>query len=303
MNRYPVILFIFITAFLSGCPAKHASPDNLTGYDLTYSDRTEILPGILHEISGITFINSTTIGCIQDEKGILFIYDLASNEIQRQVTFFSNGDYEGIARVGDTIYVLRSDGTLYEIAGYNTDSIVVEPVPTGITAKDSEGVCYDKDRHRLLIAPKENPLRGPGSKDSRIIYDFNLKTMKLADEPAYDFSIEALKDFATGNKVMLPLKSKKKKQSAEPVLKFRPSAICIHPLTKDIYVLSSEDYMLFVFSTLGVIKNLFLLNPLVFRQPEGITFLENGDMLISNEGQSKTPATLLRFNYHPKTTR
>jgi hypothetical protein len=56
--------------------------------------------------------------------------------------------------------------------------------------------------------------------------------------------------------------------------------------------------MLFVFNYEGGIKNIFLLNPLLFRQPEGITFLENGDLLISNEGQSKSPATLLRFNYH-----
>lgn len=39
-----------------------------------------------------------------------------------------------------------------------------------------------------------------------------------------------------------------------------------------------------------------LLNPLVFNKPEGITFFENGDMMISNEGQHKKP-TLLRFNY------
>jgi hypothetical protein len=41
------------------------------------------------------------------------------------------------------------------------------------------------------------------------------------------------------------------------------------------------------------------LNPALFNKAEGITFLENGDMLISNEGQSKKP-TVLRFNYRKK---
>jgi uncharacterized protein YjiK len=298
MNRYPVILFAVIFSILSGCQTGHSGPDKVTGYDFTSPDRTVILPAILHEISGLTFIDSTTVACIQDEKGILFIYDLASDEIQRQVTFFSKGDYEGITRVGDTIFVLKSDGILYEIADYKSDSITVLVCPTGISAKDNEGLCYDKYKNRLLIAPKENPLKGPGSKDRRIIYDFSLITMKLTDEPAYSFNIETLKEFAASNRIYLPLKNKKKGLSTKPVLKFRPSGISIHPLTKDIYLLSSEDYMLFVFNYEGGIKNIFLLNPLLFRQPEGITFLENGDLLISNEGQSKSPATLLRFNYH-----
>jgi uncharacterized protein YjiK len=228
----------------------------------------------------------------------MFIYDLGANEILKQVNFFSSGDYEGIARVDDTVYVLKSEGTLYKIEDYRSDSITVLVYPTGITAKDSEGLCYDKDNNRLLIAPKENPLRGEGSKDFRIIYDFDLKTMKLKDEPAYTFSIDTLKRFAANNRVTLPVKSKKKKKPAEPVLRFRPSAICIHPLTKDVYLLSSEDFMLFIFGNKGEIKNIFLLNPLLFSQPEGIAFLKNGDLLISNEGQSKTPAILLRFNYH-----
>jgi hypothetical protein len=41
------------------------------------------------------------------------------------------------------------------------------------------------------------------------------------------------------------------------------------------------------------------LNPELFNQPEGIAFLNNGDMLISNEGGPGN-ATLLRFNYKLK---
>ena len=55
--------------------------------------------------------------------------------------------------------------------------------------------------------------------------------------------------------------------------------------------------MLFVFDMNGTIEYMEKLNPDIFNQPEGITFLKNGDMLISNEGQNKNP-TLLRFNYN-----
>jgi hypothetical protein len=39
------------------------------------------------------------------------------------------------------------------------------------------------------------------------------------------------------------------------------------------------------------------LNPDLFNQPEGITFMKNGDLFISNEGKKKSP-TLVRFNYN-----
>jgi hypothetical protein len=43
-----------------------------------------------------------------------------------------------------------------------------------------------------------------------------------------------------------------------------------------------------------------ILNMGLFNQPEGITFMENGDLLISNEGQGKGPATLRRFGFNPE---
>jgi hypothetical protein len=61
-------------------------------------------------------------------------------------------------------------------------------------------------------------------------------------------------------------------------------------------LLSAADYLLFVFNIDGSIENIETLNPVIFNKAEGITFFENCDMLITNEGQDKKP-TLLRFNY------
>ena len=54
--------------------------------------------------------------------------------------------------------------------------------------------------------------------------------------------------------------------------------------------------MMFIFDREGRIMHIEKLNPVMFNKAEGIAFFENGDMLITNEGQSKLP-TLLRFNY------
>ena len=44
------------------------------------------------------------------------------------------------------------------------------------------------------------------------------------------------------------------------------------------------------------IKNVYTLDPAVFRQPEGMTFSNNGDLYISNEGGERS-AAILKFTY------
>lgn len=92
------------------------------------------------------------------------------------------------------------------------------------------------------------------------------------------------------------MKKKKKGQSTEANIKFRTSAICIHPLTKRLYLLSATDHLIFIFNMDGNIMQIEKMDSDIFNKAEGITFFENGDMLITNEGQDNSP-TLLRFNY------
>jgi uncharacterized protein YjiK len=298
MKSLVLLCLAIIILTLSQCKNNIGKIEKSTGYNFKSPDESIELPSVLHEISGLTYIDSINFACIQDENGILFIYDFRDGKIAREFKFFSKGDYEGIARVDDTIYVLRSDGVLFEIADYKSDSIIVIPYQTNIASKDNEGLCYDSENRRLLIACKESTGKGELSKDKRYVFEFNLDSMYLVPDPAFSFDIEKLKEFAKINKVKLPLKGKKKGLSVESVLKFQASEIAIHPLSKKIYILSAEDYMLLVFDKTGKIEQMVMLNHTLFNQPEGITFLENGDMLITNEGPGKGPATLLRFNYH-----
>ena len=80
------------------------------------------------------------------------------------------------------------------------------------------------------------------------------------------------------------------------MLKFRTSAVCIHPISKKLYLLSAVDHLLFIFNMNGTIEHMEKLDPYLFNKAEGITFFDNGDMFVTNEGQHKKP-TLLRFNY------
>mgnify|MGYP006386539489 CR=1 FL=1 len=73
-----------LTVLLLGCSATFTNNEKITGYNLTKPDNTFLLPDTLHEVSGLTDIDSTTFACIQDENGVLFIYDAKKNEIKKQ---------------------------------------------------------------------------------------------------------------------------------------------------------------------------------------------------------------------------
>ena len=79
---------------------------------------------------------------------------------------------------------------------------------------------------------------------------------------------------------------------------FKPSGIAIHPNSRDVYVISSAAKCLIVLNDKGDLKSAHHLPRSIFRQPEGITFDDDLNLYISNEGQDKK-ANLLKFTHHP----
>lgn len=304
IRKRHTILFViglinfFLMISLSSCKSSRSNYD--VGYDLSIPSESIQLPGSLREVSGITLLDSTTVACIQDENGVVFIYDLVSHEIKTTLNFYDDGDYEGVCSVDTSIFILRSDGTLFEISNYKSTSLNVVSYPTEMTHANNEGLCYDKISNRLLIARKNKLGKGKGYKNKRAIYSFDLKTRKWKEDPVIEFDVDTVKKIALEEKIKLPLRNKKKKRDNEqiPVLRFASSEIAIHPITGKIFLLSSQDHLLFVVDIKGNVELVEPLNPLVFKQPEGIAFFKSGDILIANEGQ-RGSSTLLRFNYKP----
>lgn len=278
------------------------STAQIFNYELDKPDAVLVLPDTLREISGITLLDSTSLACVQDENGILFVYDIARNKIKKQYTFYADGDYEEITRVGSTLYILRSDGTLFEISDYTSKKFKVKTYVTGIPANNNEGLCYDSTNNKLLIACKGKIGMDIQLANKRFIYAFDLKTKKLLKQPAFEFDLQSVNKFVSDNKIQLRVFTKKNGQKNTQIIQFRTSAICLHPFTQELYLLSATDHLLFVFSAQGNIQHIEMLDTHLFNKAEGITFLKNGDMLISNEGQRKKP-TLLRFNYRNRSNK
>lgn len=293
-----VYICTLMLTFSTGYAPAQPNTEKFTDYNLSEPDTLLVLPDVLREISGLTDIDTATVACVQDENGILFIYDILENRIITQYDFGLDGDYEGITKVGNTMYVLVSDGTLLELSDYTRPDRKLVSYVTGIPASNNEGLCHDPFNNRLLIACKGKIGKGPEFKDKRVIYGFDLQTKKLSKKPVFEFNIQAIKAFAAIKYPHLPAKTRTKKGETvtEPHIKFRTSAIGIHPISRKLYLLSASDHLFFIFNMNGDIEHIEHLEPEIFNKAEGITFLDNNDMLISNEGQNGNP-TLLRFNY------
>jgi len=78
---------------------------------------------------------------------------------------------------------------------------------------------------------------------------------------------------------------------------FHPSALALHPLTNEWYIVSSVNKALIVTDKNWKIKNVYHLSTNVYNQPEGIAFDKQGNLYISNEGSETTVGNILRFDY------
>jgi len=231
-----------------------------------------IMPKELTEISGLSFKDEKQFACVQDEVGKIFIYNTASSSVEKEISFGTAGDYEGLAVVDKTIWVLRADGKLFEVSDLDASKPTVKEYSTHLTIKqDSEGLCYDKKNNRLLIAIKGNEA---GTEDYKGIYSFDLGSKKMYQQPAFKIN---LLDKVFGNNG-----SGKKKKGA-----INPSGIVIHPVTGDIYIIDGRNPQLLIIDASGEIKNLYQLSSKDFSQPEGIAFNSAGDLFIANEGTNQ----------------
>jgi len=266
-----------------------------SGYDLSAPDRIYTLPPVLQEVSGLTAISNSTVACIQDEYGIVFFYDLNGSKIERTLVFGMEGDYEDIARAGGTLYVMRSDELLVEISNFISEDFEVSSREAKVPGRNVEALCYDRDNDRLLITPREVSHDDPPDKDKRFIYAFDRATGKVLEKPVISLDIKQIEKFTIDHEIKVPMKGKKGKKT--PDINLEPSAMAINPVTHRLFVLDAPERLLLVFDLYGKIKWLERLDKDLFPQPEGITFLVNGDMIISNEGRNKEP-TLLRYSYN-----
>ncbi|MCC9135978.1 SdiA-regulated domain-containing protein [Pontibacter silvestris] len=238
------------------------------------------LPTELREVSSIAMLQGEIIACVQDEEGAVYLYNLKTKAVDRKIEFAGPGDYEGISVVGNTAYVLRSDGAIYEIANFKSDSRKVTLHKSNLAdTQDTEGLAYDKANNRLLIACKGFD-KSLG--DNKAIYAFSLADKKMTAQPVVKISLA---------QEQLTAKSKKGNKYAF----LQPSSIEKHPVTGEIYLLDAENHLILIINEQGQVHKLANLDKKQLPQPEGLTFSNKGEMYIASEGSKKGKGVIIKY--------
>jgi uncharacterized protein YjiK len=246
-------------------------------------EKTEwIMPKELNEISGISFVDDHTLACVQDEKGIIFIYDLQKSEIVKRIPFAGKGDYEGITLVGTNAFVVAGNGVLYEINNYLTEPDVQTYSLELLPKEESEAVCYDAEGNRLLLAFKN---RKKDDVDPEL-FAFDLTQKKLLDSAVI--------------KVHLKSSVFRKKDRDNAKRLWEPADLAIDPLNKNIIVVDAINCHLLKLSAEGNLLQLEAIDHKKMHHPEGVAISPEGVVYIcndaNNEGKGKIMALKNAFN-------
>ncbi len=242
------------------------------------------MPQELEEISGIHYFSKNRMACVQDEDGIIFIYNLNTDRIEKRINFGKPGDYEGLTIIDTTAFIVKSDGKIFELANFSNEDYEAKIYSTSFSGRNNiESLEADSINNRLLLSVKD---ADPNSKEYKGIYAFDLETKELLTEPVYTIPMD---DPIFKNK-----SSKDDKEEA-----FYPSDLAINPIDGNIYILEGKDPHLLIMDKSGKLIQLHKLNKESFPQPEGITFSPDGALYISNEGKKGT-ANILEVQFESK---
>ena len=247
-------------------------------YNFTSPDEKMELGKHLHEISGMAYIpGKNLILGENDEKGQIFTIDFANKKDEiGKVKFGGKGDYEDIVYTDTAIYMLVATGGIVQVDTRDS-SFTTKEFSLPVEKNEFETMYLDAASHSLILLCKQCD----HEKDEiRNAYRFDLNTNTFDPAPVYIINIGDIRRMLKDDKA-----------------EFKPSAAGINPTDGKLYIVASVGKLLVVADkNTGKVEQVFRLDPVMYNQPEGMTFAPNGDLYISNEG-GEGIATILKFVY------
>ncbi|WP_160713836.1 hypothetical protein [Chitinophaga solisilvae] len=250
-----------------------------SGYNLKEPVRFRVRES-MQEISGIElFPDEHRIMAVNDEEGKVFEIDVTTTQPYPSWKFAKNGDYEDICKTDSGWFVLKSNGSLFEVHGLFTDSASSTHYKFPKDGKrEFEATYYDRNQNAVILLSKNSAEDKKTGQSSA--FRFNLATRTFDSTAIYHFDSREIAKLA-GNDMRF----------------FKPSAAAIHPVEKRLYIIASVNGLLVISDLQGHIQEAYNLKHRLFLQPEGLAFAPGGDMYISNEGGYDGVANILKFTY------
>ncbi|MEQ8243724.1 SdiA-regulated domain-containing protein [Fulvivirga sp.] len=279
-----ILTYLVVFALSIGCISPTDQSKDAQDYDLSkvpyklYAPTETIkLHYDLQEISGLTYLSTNKLGAVEDETGKFYILDANTGDVLNKIKFGKSGDYEGVEYDDGTVWVMKSSGDFISFQFEGDNAINIEEYKSEFTSRNNlEGLGYLNGT--LLIAAKGDGQIDGIEKKGKGIY-------KLEEAKARSLLFIEKRDLE---------KFIEKRDHFNSMRDFDPSAIAVHPLTSDIYILSA-DHVLVVYDGELKLKEVVKLDKKIFYQPEGICFSPQGQLFISSEG-GQNRGRLFSFN-------
>lgn len=247
------------------------------------------LPSRLREISGLATTGDGRLLAIDDEKAIVYELDYVHGRLVKAFALGNpvlRGDFEGIAVVADTVWLLTSDGVLYAAPeGGDGERVGYRRIDTRLGEQcEFEGLAHDRLGSRLLLLCKD--VKATASIDTVAIFPWRLDDRTVAFDERIELPI---------TEISLKLRTRH----------LHPSGIVVHPERHALLIVAARERALIELDEDGGFVNAIMF-PQRERHPqaEGIEVGAAGQLIIADEARNGPPRlTLYAPSQSPTTTR
>ena len=227
-----------------------------------------VLPQQLREISGLALTTDGRVLAHGDEDGQVWEIDYRRGVLVKQFSLGERrvkGDFEGITIANGAVFMLASNGKLYEFReGANGAHVAYKIHDTGLKAEcEFEGVAFDPAINALLLACKH-------------VHDKQITGAIVI----YRWSLGASDSASRLTRMIVPVDSVLAKNGWKNL---NPSDITIDPFTGNYVIVASLEKALISITPAGALVFVRPL-PASHPQPEGVAITKDGILLVSDEG-------------------
>jgi hypothetical protein len=256
------------TTATAAAAATAASTAKLSAYFAHPAARQFYLPKGLSEVSGLAVASGNSVFAHDDNYGIVYEVDLESGRMLRAFALGKptvREDFEDIAVRANFVYLLASDGRLFEAPiGAHRQRVRYNVYDTGVGPHcETEGLVNGpKDGDFLILCKKPHQ---DELKDRLVIYLWSLGDRSPVSSPWLNVSLDGL---------------------VEPLdqANFHPSALCWRRDVGRLIIVSAKGHSAIEIDEQGKLIDRVKLDKVEHPQPEGLTLMPDGRLVISDEG-------------------
>lgn len=240
-----------------------------------------IMPNELKEISGLALTSDGNVLAHDDEIGRVYVIDPRGGVILKRFNLGESpphGDFEAITTAGNNIYLLDSNGKLYEFQDGDNGANVPYSIRNTKLGKDCEfeSMVYEADSNWIVMPCKL--VKNKSLKDQIVIYRWKLEGP----------------DSSRVSMITIP---EAQAIGSNPWKQLNPSDVAIDPANGNYVMITSHPDKAIIEVTPGgqLVRSQPL--PSGHNQPEGVAITKDSILMVSDEATNK-PAAITLYRWH-----